>query len=113
MAKGDLVAALKSYEAKRDIIFRLAQSDPGNAMWQYDRSVAYNKIGNVQMAQDHLPEALACYQASFAIRDRLAKSDPGTMPAGSSSCRLPTKILATYKWRSATCRQRLPLIRRA
>jgi tetratricopeptide (TPR) repeat protein len=76
-AQGDLVAALKSYETKRDIISRLAASDPGNAGWQRDLSVSYDKVGDVQMAQGNLKAALKSYSDSLAIAERLAASDPG------------------------------------
>ena len=77
MAQGDLAGALKSYQAKHDIINRLAKSDPGNAGWQRDLSVSLNKIGDVQAAQGDLAGALASYRDSLAIIERLAKSDPG------------------------------------
>jgi hypothetical protein len=51
--------------------------DPGNAGWQHDLSVSFNKVGDVLVAQGNLPEALKSYRDSLAIRDRLAKSDPG------------------------------------
>ena len=70
-------AALASYQASLAIRDRLAKSDPGNAGWQRDLSVSYEKVGDVQVAQGNLPAALASYQASLAITDRLAKSDPG------------------------------------
>jgi tetratricopeptide (TPR) repeat protein len=68
-----------SYEAKRDIISRLATSDPGNADWQRDLSAAYNKIGDVQVAQGDLKAALKSYSDGRAIFERLAKSDPGNV----------------------------------
>jgi tetratricopeptide (TPR) repeat protein len=77
MAQGDLAAALKSYEAKRDIISSLARSNPGNAFLYRDLSVSYQKVGDVLEAQGNLPEALKFYQGGLAIADRLAKSDPG------------------------------------
>ena len=70
-------AALTSYQANFAIADRLAKSDPGNAGWQRDLSVSYEKVGNVQVAQGNLPAALTSYQAGLAIRERLAKSDPG------------------------------------
>ena len=70
-------AALKSYHDGLAIIDRLAKSDPGNAGWQHDLSVAYDKVGDVQMAQGDLAGALKSYNDSLAISDRLAKSDPG------------------------------------
>ena len=76
MAQGDLGSALKSYETKRDIISRLARTDPGNTGWQRDLSVSYEKVGNVYAAQGNLPEALKAYRDGLAIFDRLAKTDP-------------------------------------
>src|ERR1700732_1057470 len=75
MAQGDLGAALKSYEARQAIISCLATSDPGNAGWQRDLSVSYEKVGGVQEAQGNLAGALKSYSDSLAIRDRLATSD--------------------------------------
>ena len=51
VAQGDLSGALKSYRDGLAIRDRLAKSDPGNAGWQRDLSVSFNKIGNVQVAQ--------------------------------------------------------------
>jgi tetratricopeptide (TPR) repeat protein len=56
---------------------RLANSDPGNAGWQRDLSVSYNKVGGVQEARGDREGALKSYSDSLAIRERLAKSDPG------------------------------------
>ena len=44
---------------------------------RFNVPLTYEKIGNVQKAQGHLPEALASYQVSLAIDERLAQSDPG------------------------------------
>jgi tetratricopeptide (TPR) repeat protein len=52
-------------------------SDPGNAGWQRDLSVSYDRVGNVQVEQGDLAGALKSYRDSLAIADRLAKSDPG------------------------------------
>jgi tetratricopeptide (TPR) repeat protein len=56
---------------------RLAKSDPGNASWQRDLAVCYNKVGDVQAEQGDLPAALTSYQADLSIMERLAKSDAG------------------------------------
>jgi tetratricopeptide (TPR) repeat protein len=50
---------------------------PGNAGWQRDLSVSYDKVGGVQEAQGNLAGALKSYSDSLAIADRLAKADPG------------------------------------
>ena len=74
---GRLGGRAKSYQAKQDIISRLAQSDPGNAGWQRDLSVSYEKVGDAGAAQGDLADALKSYRDSLAIRERLAQSDPG------------------------------------
>ena len=75
--RGNLGAAGATYHEAETIADRLAKSDPGNAGWQRDPSVSYDKVGDVQVTQGNLPAALASYQAGLAIADRLAKSDPG------------------------------------
>jgi hypothetical protein len=47
VAQGNLPEALKSFRDGHAIRDRLAKSDPGNAGWQRDLSVSYEKIGNV------------------------------------------------------------------
>jgi tetratricopeptide (TPR) repeat protein len=81
--RGDLNGALKSYRDGRAIIDRLAQSDPGNAQWQYDLGIGNERIGNVQLAQGDLGAALKSYQAKHDIISLLTKSDPGN--AGGSA----------------------------
>src|SRR5260370_4864213 len=59
-------------------LFRsLAKADPGNAGWQRDLSVSYNKVGDVLVGQGNLQEALQAYRDSLAIFERLANADPG------------------------------------
>jgi tetratricopeptide (TPR) repeat protein len=74
MAQGDLAGALKSYRDYFTIIDRLAKADPGNAGWQRDLSVSYNKIGGVQVEQGDLAGALKSFQDDLAIAERLAKA---------------------------------------
>jgi tetratricopeptide (TPR) repeat protein len=47
VAQGDFTGAMKSYRDGLAIFERLAQSDPGNADWQRDLSVAIEKLGNL------------------------------------------------------------------
>ncbi|HTR13960.1 MAG TPA: hypothetical protein VMI72_12075, partial [Roseiarcus sp.] len=77
MARGDLGVALAAYHDAQALADRLAKADPGNAGWQRDLSVSYDRVGDVQVAQGDLAGALKSYQASLAIADRLAKADPG------------------------------------
>src|SRR5439155_879971 len=56
---------------------KLAASDPGNADWQRDLSVSYERLGNVQVALDDGAGALDSYRKSLAIREKLVASHPG------------------------------------
>ena len=66
--QGNLPEALKSYRAGLAIGERLAGSDAGNADWQRDLSVSYDRVGDVLVKQGNLPEALKSYRAGLAIR---------------------------------------------
>ena len=77
VARGNLPEALKAHGEARAAMERLAASDGGNADWQRDLSVSYEKIGDVLVAQGNLAEALKSFRASLAIRERLATSDGG------------------------------------
>jgi tetratricopeptide (TPR) repeat protein len=69
--------ALKSFRDGLAIAEQLAQADPGNAGWQRDLSVSFDRVGDVLVAQGNLPEALKSLRDGLAIRDRLAQADPG------------------------------------
>jgi hypothetical protein len=74
---GQSAEALKSFRDGLAIRDRLAQADPGNAGWQRDLSVSYDRVGDVLVAQGNLPEALKSFRDGLAIADRLAQADPG------------------------------------
>jgi tetratricopeptide (TPR) repeat protein len=76
-ARGDVGAALATYREAGTVMGRLASSDPGNAGWQRDLSVSYNKVGDVLVAQGNLPDALKSFRDGLAIATHLASSDPG------------------------------------
>ena len=63
--------------AAHSLLIRSAAADPGNAGWQRDLSVSYEKIGNVLTAQGDLKRALDAFQQSMDIREKLAAADPG------------------------------------
>src|SRR5262249_55577780 len=52
-------------------------ADPGNAGWQRDLALSYDRAGDVLVAQGSPQEALKSFGDSLAIADRLAKADPG------------------------------------
>jgi tetratricopeptide (TPR) repeat protein len=77
LAQGGLDAAQAAAEQSRDIIAKLAAADPGNAEWQRDLSLSWNKLGDMRVAWGDLAGALAAYGAAKDIRDRLVAADPG------------------------------------
>ena len=73
--RGNMAAALKSYQASHSITERLAETNPGNAGWQRDLAISCERIGAAQKAQGNLADALKSYRASHAIFARLAGAD--------------------------------------
>ena len=68
---------MKAYQDSLAIAEKLAAQDAGNAEWQRDLSVSFNKIGDVQRGAGDLEGALKAYQDSLAIREKLAAQDAG------------------------------------
>ena len=76
-ARGNLAAALTSFQTGMVIAQKLAAADPGNSEWQRDLSVSHNKIGDIEQAQGNLAAALTSFKASIAIAQKLTAADPG------------------------------------
>ena len=76
-AQGDLDAALRYYNANREIFERLAKSDPGNNSRRRNLSVASSKVGRTLLEQGNFSDALASFRVSLSITEELAKTDPG------------------------------------
>ena len=85
MAQGNFAEALKTYRMLCLSPSRLAKSDPENAGWQHNLSVAYNKIGDALAAGGNLTEALRIFQDSLAIRERLPRPMPAIPTASAIS----------------------------
>ncbi len=102
MAQGALADALKANRDSLAIAERLAKADPGNAGWQRDLSVSYNRVGDVVVAQGDLPEALKDYRDGLAIAERLAQKLIPAMLAGSAIFRSPTTRWVMWLWPRAT-----------
>ncbi len=75
--RGDLLRAIESYRHGLYIAEQVVKSDPGNARWQRDLSVSYERVSEVQRALGDLADALKSCKYSFAIRELVAKSNPG------------------------------------
>ena len=55
----------------------LAGNHKGNAAWQLDLSISYEKVGDVLVATGKREEALKAYRDGLAVRQQLADSDKG------------------------------------
>ena len=81
----------------------LTKADPGNAGWQRDLSVSYNKVGGVLVAQGNLPEAL---NASSSLRCSGVRSGPGSSPSRPTTPMGPRPVCIGTKKRPGA-RQRI------
>ena len=70
MAQGNLPAALTSYQASLAIRDRLAKSDPGNAGWQHDLAVSYEKVTS---AYPKATQSMEAREALSTGRDIIAR----------------------------------------
>ncbi|MEM7192906.1 MAG: tetratricopeptide repeat protein, partial [Pseudomonadota bacterium] len=73
---GETDAAYEAAVRSMAIAEELSQSDPSNALWQEDLSVAYDRMAAVSRVQGNLDDALRFYQQSLDIREGLAKANP-------------------------------------
>ena len=76
--QGNLPEALKAYRDSLAIAERLAQADPGNAGWQRDLWVSYNKVGEILMAQGDLSRRLEEHNAPASQGRRVDSTWPGS-----------------------------------
>jgi hypothetical protein len=67
--QGNPQEALKSYGNGLAVMERLVKIDPGNADWQRDLSVSYNKIGEVLICPQAEVERIPQHGASISARD--------------------------------------------
>jgi len=77
--KGDLVAAMREYQAAYGIRARLAMGEPDNAAWQLALARSHDRIGGVLAIEGNPTAALTHFRAGFDIAERLAKLDPGNV----------------------------------
>src|SRR6202012_4443032 len=75
--RGNLAAALATYQGAQAVAVRLLKANPGSVVWRHNLSTCYEKIGDVQEARGDLSAALGSYQARLVDTERAAKSRPG------------------------------------
>ena len=77
-------ARSQAYTAGQDIRAKLAAADPGNAGWQRDLSVSWNKLGGVREAQGDLPARCRPTPPARTSAPSSRRPTPAT-PAGSAT----------------------------
>jgi len=75
----DLDLAGASYQIALAIHKQLAARDPANIERQRDLSISYERIGDVQDAQENRQAALSAYEDSLKLRQELAARDPANL----------------------------------
>jgi tetratricopeptide (TPR) repeat protein len=75
--RGQLDKAHELYEAVLVDTQRGTANAPGNADWQRELSVCYNKLGEVAVSDGKFDAARAQFEQALAIRKGLAARDPG------------------------------------
>lgn len=73
---GQTEGALSSYQKALAILEELAAADPADLTVRRDLATVYERIGNIQLRQNALPEALEKQRKAFAIRKELMAADP-------------------------------------
>ena len=72
---GKFDEALAAYQKGLAIEAKLAADDPGNAQWQRDLFLTYERIATILEKEGKLDAALKAYRDSLAVAERLAAID--------------------------------------
>jgi tetratricopeptide (TPR) repeat protein len=62
--------------AIKGVFEQLLRADADNARWQRNLSASHDRVGDVLVVQDKLPDALKSFRDGLAIRERLASTKP-------------------------------------
>jgi tetratricopeptide (TPR) repeat protein len=73
---GRLDRVTAALDAVRAWFDRFPTEKTAEAIWQRERSVVFNRLGDLATAQGNLPEAQRLFSESLRIAQRLAESDP-------------------------------------
>ena len=72
----ELAEAQANFEAARDILAALVESDAQNTQWQEDLATTQQGLSDVQFAQEDYFAGLKSFQVALRIRTKLAERDP-------------------------------------
>ena len=67
--------ALVDFQKSEELLKKLTDEQPENAVWQRELSVAYNRIAGIKEATNE-PDALALFDKALEIRRKLVELDP-------------------------------------
>ena len=74
---GDREASVREYQARHEIMTRLAPTDPGNVRWQVEFAVSRTSLVDTYSMRDVTATALQGYREGLALIERLAVAEPG------------------------------------
>ena len=74
---GDRGASVREYQARHEIMTRLAPTDPGNVGWQLEFALSRTSLVDTYSMRDVTATALQGYREGLALIERLAVADPG------------------------------------
>jgi tetratricopeptide (TPR) repeat protein len=74
---GDRTASLREYQARHEIMTRLAPANPGNVDWQLELALSRTSLVDTYSMRDATSTALHGYREGLAVIERLAAADPG------------------------------------
>jgi hypothetical protein len=105
VAQGNLPEALKSYQDSSAIFDQLAKSDPGNAGWQRDLAISFERLSVVHKQSGDKAKARDELRQGQAIMARLTSSRR-IMPCGSRTSLGSTGSLQRWTARPPRCGHR-------
>ena len=74
---GDRGASVREYQARHEIMTRLAPTDPGNVRWQLELALSRTSLVDTYSMRDVTATALQGYREGLALIERLAVAEPG------------------------------------
>jgi tetratricopeptide (TPR) repeat protein len=74
---GNREASVREYQARHEIMTRLAPTDPGNVGWQLELALSRTSLVDTYSMRDVTATALQGYREGLALIERLAVAEPG------------------------------------
>jgi tetratricopeptide (TPR) repeat protein len=75
-ARGDHSGSVREYQARHQIMTRLAPSNPGNASWQLEYALSRASLVDTYSMRDATTTQIVGYREGLAVIERLAAAEP-------------------------------------